>query len=66
MKTKIAMAKGKRKERSKKSIRVMRQHAELIARAMKPIDTTMKTKMIAASSVAPKAFHPLLVQVMLV
>ena len=66
MKTKIAMANVKRKERIKNSIRVIRQHEELIARAMKPSATTIKTKIIEASSVAPKAFHPMFVQVMLV
>ena len=66
MKTKIATAKVNRKDRIRKIIKVIRQQAELIAKATKPRATTMKTRIIAASSVAPKAFQPLLVHVMLV
>lgn len=66
MKTKIATASVNRKDKRRKINKVIRQQAELIAKATKPRPTTMKTKIIAASSVAPKAFHPLLVHVMLV
>ena len=66
MKTKIATASVNRKDKIRKIKRVTRQHTELIAKAIKPKATTINTKIMAASSVAPKAFHPLLVQVILV
>ena len=66
IKTNIATARVKRNEIRRKIIRVAKQQAEPIIKAINPITITTKTNIKDANSVAPKAPHPWLVHVVLV
>ena len=58
IKTNIATARVKRNEIRRKIIRVAKQQAEPIIKAINPITITTKTNIKDANSVAPKAPHP--------